>query len=122
MINGNGQDGVELWAEVAVFSFRTVRGSLAEVLADRDLASLGDAYVNFAHSLALSNRRRKPLGVRVKGSVLAEALRKAGLRDRLGSGMSRAHALADAAEAMIVYAWLNGRLTLDESVAIMRKD
>jgi hypothetical protein len=122
MINGNGQDGVELWAEVAVFSFRTVRGSLAEVLADRDLALLGDAYVNFAHSLALSNRRRKPLGVRVKGSVLAEALRKAGLRDRLGSGMSRAHALADATEAMIVYAWLNGRLTLDESVAIMRKD
>jgi hypothetical protein len=122
MINGNGQDGVELWAEVAVFSFRTVQGSLAEVLADRDLDSLGDAYVNFAHSLALSNRRRKPLGVRVKGSVLAEALRKAGLRDRLGSGMSRAHALADATEAMIVYAWLNGRLTLDESVAIMRKD
>jgi hypothetical protein len=103
MINGNGQEGVQLWAEVAVFSFRTVQASLAEVLADRDLDSLGDAYVNFAHSLALSNRRRKPLGVRVKGSVLAEALRKAGLRDRLGSSMSR-HALADATEAMIVYA------------------
>lgn len=102
-----------------VFSFRTVRGSLAEVLADRDLASLGDAYVNFAYSLALSNRKRKPLGVRVKGSVLAEGLRKAGLRDRLGSGMSR-HALADAAEALIVYAWLNGCLTLDESIAIMK--
>ena len=76
--------------------------------------------MNFAHSLALSNRRRKPLGARVKGSVLAEALRKAGLSDRLGSSMSR-HALADAAEAMIVYAWLNGCLTLNESVAIMRK-
>ena len=103
-----------------MFSFRTVRGSIAEVLADRDLASLGDAYVNFAYSLALSNRKRKPLGVRVKGSVLAEGLRKAGLRDLLGSGMSR-HALADAAEALIVYAWLNGCLTLDESVTIMRK-
>lgn len=103
-----------------VFSFRTVQGSLAEVLADRDLASLGDAYVNFAYSLALSNRRRKPLGVRVKGSVLAEALRKAGLRDSLGSRMSR-HALADAAEALIAYGWLNGCLTLDESVTIMSK-
>ena len=103
-----------------MFSFRMVRGSLAEVLVDRDLASLGDVYVNFAYSLALSNSRRKPLGVRVKGSVLAEGLRKAGLRDRLGSGMSR-HALADAAEALIVYSWLNGCLTLDESVAIMRK-
>jgi len=103
-----------------VFSFRTVKGSLAEILEDRDLASLGDAYVNFTYSLVLSDKRRKPVGVRVKGSVLAEALRKAGLRDHLGSRMSR-HALADAAEALIVYAWLNGRITLDESVTIMRK-
>ncbi|MGD0159563.1 MAG: ribonuclease III family protein [Candidatus Bathyarchaeia archaeon] len=102
------------------FSFRTVRGGLAEVLADHDLASLGDSYVNFAYSLALSVKRKKPLGVKVKGSVLAEALRKAGLRDHLGSRMSR-HALADAAEALIVYAWLNGCLTLDESVKIMKK-
>ena len=103
-----------------VFSFQTVRGSLSEVLTDRDLASLGDAYVNFVYSLALSNMKRKPVGARVKGSVLAEALRKAGLRNSLGSGMSR-HTLADAAEALIAYAWLNGCLTLDESVAIMRK-
>ena len=58
--------------------------------------------------------------MKVKGSVLAEALRKAGLRECLGSGMSR-HGLADAAEALIVYAWLNGCVTLDESVAIMGK-
>ena len=102
------------------FSFRTVRGSLAEVLTDHDLASLGDAYVNFTFSLALSDKRRKPLGVRVKGTVLAEALRKAGLRYNLGSRMSR-HALADAAEALIVYAWLNGCITLDESVTIISK-
>jgi hypothetical protein len=60
------------------------------------------------------------MGVRVKGSVLAEALRKAGLRELLGSSMSR-HALADAAEALIVYGWLNGFVSLDESVTIMRK-
>lgn len=102
------------------FSFQTVRGSLAEVLADRDMASLGDAFVNFAYSLALSNRRRKPLGVRVKGSVLAEGLRRAGLRECLGGRMTR-HALADAAEALIAYAWLNGYVTLDECVAVMGK-
>jgi len=90
------------------------------VLADRDLASLGDAYVNFAYSLVLSDKRKKPLGVRVKGSVLAEALRKAGLRGQLGSRMTR-HSLADAAEAVIAYAWLNGYVTLDESVMIMKK-
>jgi hypothetical protein len=64
-----------------VFAFQTVRGSLAEVLVDRGLALSGDAYVNFADSLAVSNRRGKPLGVRVRGTVLAEALRRAGLRD-----------------------------------------
>ena len=102
------------------FFFPTVRRSLAEVLADRGLASLGDAYVNFVYSLALSNRRRQPVGVKVKGSVLAEALKKAGLRDFLGSRMSR-HALADAAEALLAYAWLNGRITLDECVALLGK-
>ena len=100
--------------------FPTVRESLADVLSDRDLASLGDAYVNFGYSLALSNRRRKPVGVRVKGTVLAEALRRAGLREILGSGMSR-HALADAAEALLVYAWLNGHVSLDECVSALSK-
>ena len=60
------------------------------------------------------------MGVRVKGSVLAEALRRAGLRGYLGSGMTR-HALADAAEALLVYAWLNGCITLDECVAVFAK-
>lgn len=36
----------------------------------------------------------------------------------MGSGMT-GHGLADAAEALIVYAWLNGCITLDECVAIM---
>jgi hypothetical protein len=103
-----------------VFSFQTVRGSLVDVLADRDLASLGDAFVNFAYSLALSNRRRRPLGVRVKGSVLAEGLRRAGLRECLGGRMTR-HGLADAAEALIAYAWLNGYVTLDECVTVIGK-
>jgi hypothetical protein len=103
-----------------VFGFRTVRGSLAEVLADRGLASLGDAYVNFVYSLALSNRTRKPKGVKVKGGVLAEALRRAGLREYLGSGMTR-HGLADAAEALLVYGWMNRSITLDECAAALGK-
>lgn len=103
------------------YLFSTIRGTLSEVLTDRDLASLGDAYVNFVYSIAFSNRRKKPLGVRVKGTLLAEGLRQAGLRHSLGSRMSR-HSLADAGEALIVYAWLNGNLTLDESVAIVQKN
>lgn len=93
--------------------FRIVRKSLAQVMTDHGLASLGDAFVNSACSLALSNREAEPLGVKVKGSVLAEALTKAGLRKCLGSRMSR-HELADAAEALLLYGRLNGCVALDE--------
>jgi len=94
------------------------RRNLNEVLIDHALASLGDSYVNFVYSLAISIKRGSPLGTKVKGSVLAEALRKAGLREFLPSGMSR-HDLADGAEALIVYAWLNSWVSLDESVSII---
>ena len=102
------------------FRFQTVRGSIAEVVSDRGLASLGDAYVNFVYSLALSNSRGKPLGARVRGGMLAEAVRKAGIRPFLGSRMTR-HGLADAAEALLVYGWLNGFITLDECVSAVEK-
>ena len=100
------------------FSFVKAYKNIAEVLTDHGLASLGDTYVNFAYSLALSNRRGEPLGVKVKGSALAEALKKAGLRDYLPSRMTR-HMLADAAEALIVYAWLHDYVTLKETVTTL---
>lgn len=90
------------------------------MLTDHKLASLGDAYVNFVYSLALSHRTGKASGAKVKGKVLAEALREAGLREYLPSRMA-SHALADGAEALIVYAWLNRCITLEESVSILAK-
>ncbi len=96
------------------------RKCLEEVLTDHGLASLGDSYINFVYSLALSNRRMKPEGTKAKGSILAEALRRAGLREHLPSRMSR-HALADGAEALIVYAWLKNFLTTFDCVSILGK-
>lgn len=96
------------------------RGSLKEVLTDHALASLGDSYVNFVYSLTLSNRKSIPEGTKVKGSILAEALRRTGLREQLPSRMSR-HALADAAEALMVYAWLSDCLTLSECIRLLGK-
>jgi len=90
------------------------------VLTDHKLASLGDTYINFAYSLALSNKRGEPSGSKVKGSVLAQALRKAGLRKFMPSRMTQ-HMLADAAEALIVYAWLYNYITLDETVSVMAR-
>ena len=94
--------------------------SLQQILADQKLASLGDAYINFVYSLALSQRKGKPSGAKVKGTALAEALRKAGLREHLPSRVDK-HVLSDAAEALTVYAWLHNLLTLEESVKILRK-
>ncbi|MGB9713407.1 MAG: ribonuclease III family protein [Candidatus Bathyarchaeales archaeon] len=102
------------------FPFFKAYKSLAEVLTDHELASFGDAYVNFVYSLALSKKRGKPCGIKVKGSVLAQAFRKAGLRENLGSRID-SHALADAAEALIVYAWLRSFITLDETVFILEE-
>ncbi|MEM3673240.1 MAG: ribonuclease III family protein [Candidatus Bathyarchaeia archaeon] len=102
------------------YSFLKVYKSLTEVLTDHGLASFGDAYTNFVYSLALSKRRGKPCGVKVKGSILAQAFRKAGLRESLGSRID-SHALADAVEALIVYAWLRSFVTLDETVSILEK-
>lgn len=90
-------------------------------MTDHKLASLGDSYINFVYSLALSNKTGKPSGAKVKGKVLAEALKKAELRDYLPSRMTR-HALADAAEALIVYAWLHSYVTLEESVTMVGGD
>ena len=101
-------------------TFTESHNSLTKVLADHGLASLGDTFVNLVCSLALSNRRGKPCGTRVKGSLLAEGLRRAGLRSYVPSRATR-HMLADAAEALIVYAWLKNCITLEESVATLEK-
>lgn len=105
---------------VRTFSFIKTHGNITEVLTNHKLASLGDAYINFVYSLALSNRKGQPSGAKVKGTVLAEAIKKAGLREYLPSRMTR-HMLADAAEALIVYAWLHNCITLEESVATLEK-
>lgn len=104
-----------------MYSFVKTYRSLTEVLTDHKLASLGDAYINFAYSLALSNKNGKPSGEKVKGAPLAEAIKRNGLREYLPSRMTK-HMLADAAEALIVYAWLSGHITLTESVGILEKN
>ncbi|MEM3442415.1 MAG: ribonuclease III family protein [Candidatus Bathyarchaeia archaeon] len=103
-----------------IFSLAKNYDNISEILKDHNLASLGDTYVNFVYALALSRRKGKPSGTKVKGSTLAEAIKKAGLREFLPSRMSR-HVMADAAESLIVYGWLNNYITLEESVATLEK-
>lgn len=94
--------------------------SLREILLDHKLAALGDAYVNFVYSLTLSKKRGEPTGARVDGRILAEALKRAGLRKFLPSRIDR-HRQADAAEALLVYTWIKGLMTIEEGVSVLRQ-
>jgi len=117
---------------LALFSMRTVDSmvsefrfvadykNLREILMDHELANLGDLYVNLLYSLALSELRGRPVGMRVDSRILADALRRAGLRSLLPSRTDR-HRQADAVEALIVYAWVRGLMSLRDGVEILRR-
>ena len=92
--------------------------NLSEILMDHKLAKLGDAYVNFLYSLALSKKNGEATGVKVKGRLLADAFKKADLRKFLPTRVDR-HKQADAAEALIVYPWLQGSMTMEEGLEIL---
>jgi hypothetical protein len=94
---------------------------LNEILSDKGLAKLGDSYVNFVYSLAKSKKKNELTNERVPSKVLAEALKKAGLREYLPSRTSR-HDQGDAVEALIIYGWLYGIVPFEECVSILEKD
>jgi len=91
---------------------------LREILVDQKLAALGDAYVNFIYSVALSKKKREPTGAKADSRLLAEALKKAGLKRFLPSRIDR-HKQADAVEALVVYAWVRGSMTIEEGINIL---
>jgi hypothetical protein len=94
--------------------------TITEILLNKKLSKLGDSYVNFIYSLALSRRLEEPIGRSVKSTILAEALKRAGLRKLLPKRILK-HDQADSAEALIVYAWLNKMLGIDECVEVLEK-
>lgn len=104
-----------------MLDFISKHKTLPEVLMDQKLAALGDAYVNLLFSLALSKKRGEPVGARVNNNLLAVALRKAGLRELLPSRTNR-HELANAAEALIVYAWIRNAMTIKEAISILERE
>jgi hypothetical protein len=102
------------------FGFAPKHTTLQEVLADHDLATLGDAYVNFLYSLYLSAKTSKAAGEKADGRMLADALKRAGLRKQVASRADR-HQQADAAEALLVYAWLHRNVTISGCVELLLK-
>src|SRR5205809_6289631 len=87
--------------------------NLTRILTSKGLAQFGDALLNFAYSLALTEKTGRPRGTRVPDKVLAEAAVKAGLRKHLPRRVGRGE-VANALEALIGHSWLKKQLTLDE--------
>ncbi|HUK29213.1 MAG TPA: ribonuclease III family protein [Candidatus Acidoferrales bacterium] len=86
-----------------------------QVMLDKQLASLGDAFVNFVYSLALTQVNGRPKGVKISDRDLSEAFRLAGLRGYLGTRISKKD-LANASESLLVEAYRAHLLSVEESV------
>jgi hypothetical protein len=95
--------------------------NLRHVVNDKQLASLGDAFVNFIYSLALTKINGRPQATKVSDRILSEAFRLAGLRSYLGTRLSRKD-LANAAESLLVEAYRRQLISIEESVSILTQN
>lgn len=95
--------------------------TIRQVILDKRLASLGDAFVNFVYSLALTRTKGGPQAIKVSDRVLADAFRLAGLRKYLGTRVSRKD-LANASESLLVEAYQRKLLTIEEGVETLSQN
>lgn len=104
-----------------VSSFLRNHTSAIDIMQDKDLAKLGDAYINFTYSLAESYRRGRGSNIRVKTKTLSESLKNARLRILMPK-RTPIHDQADAVEALAAYSWLTDALSLEECVSILSEE
>jgi hypothetical protein len=97
------------------------REALTRILTSKGYAQFGDALLNFAYSLALTEKTGKPRGTSVPDKELAEAAVKTGLRKLLPRRVGRGD-IANGLEALLGYSWLEKTLTLDEIVACLKAE
>jgi len=89
--------------------------NLRQVMQNKQLASLGDAFVNFVYSLALTQASGEPRAVKVSDRILSEAFKQAGLRKYLGTRISKKD-IANASESLLVHGYRTNLITIEESV------
>ncbi len=96
------------------------KDELRRILVDRTLAQLGDSVLNFALSAALTRATGKPMGRRVKNSLLTPLVDSSPLRMLLPLRTSRRDR-ANAFEALAGYLWLRRLLQTDELIETMNR-
>ena len=90
---------------------------------DKGLAKIGDGVVNLTYSIAKSiyltkvnnNNKNIRTGLKVSKKILAEALKKANLKN-FSKSRADAHDLADTVEALIAYVWFSDKMTIEDIV------
>ncbi len=82
---------------------------------DKGLAKLGDEIINMVYSLAESLFINQPTGEKINATVLSESMKMSGLR-YLAKTRAKAHSIADSAEAVIAYAYLQEKISISELV------
>ena len=95
--------------------------SIREIFRNKQLASLGDAYVNFVYSLALTQTSGYAQSTKVSDRILSEAFKLAGLREYLGTRVTRKD-LANASESLLIEAYRRNLLTIEESVRVLSEN
>lgn len=93
---------------------------ISDMILDKGLARLGDSYLNFLYSLALSEARGEPTGVRVTDKVLIEVAKATGIKSKLPKRTPGGR-VADSIEALIAYTWLKGALDFKDMMEIFRR-
>jgi Ribonuclease III len=94
---------------------------LQNILTGKGLAQFGDALLNFAYSIALTETSGNPRGTKVPDKVLADAAVKAGLRNHLPRRVKKGD-VANSLEALLGQVWLRELITLEEIVACLKTD
>ncbi|MBY8991756.1 MAG: hypothetical protein KGD58_13490 [Candidatus Lokiarchaeota archaeon] len=96
---------------------------------DKGLAKIGDGIVNLTYSIAKSiyltknspNNNILRTGLKVSKKILANALKNANLK-AFAITRADAHDLADTAEALVAFVWLDKKISLDEIIGYLSQN
>ena len=98
-----------------------ISSSPSLIVHDDGFAKLGDAYVNFAYSLAKSTVLGEPTGCKVPDTVLSNAYRNSNLTKMKKLDIrGRKGQIGDSIEGLLLWAWLTEVLPLDNLVVTLR--
>ena len=93
---------------------------------DKGLAKIGDGIVNLTYSVAKSiyltknssNNKVTRTGLKVSKTILSNALKNANMR-KFAKNRADAHDIADTAEALVAYVWINNNMTIQEIIDVL---